>query len=100
MYLNDDELDVLLARVRGYSRPGTAVVLRDGTGIAGRYEIARRWSEALQANYAAIYRTREEYIALFAGIGFALVADDDMFGPGCALNKWPETRLRIYRFER
>ena len=40
------------------------------------------------------------YVAALARIGFALVRDDDMFEPGCVLNKFPETRLRIYRFER
>jgi len=74
--------------------------LRDGTGVPDHYEIQKRWSEALQANYAAIYRTRAEYIAAFATIGLSCVRDDDMFEPGCVLNKFPETRLRIYRFER
>jgi SAM-dependent methyltransferase len=100
LYLNDGELQQLLGRIRGYTRPGAAVVLRDGTGVPARYEITKRWSEALQANYAAIYRTREEYIAAFAGVGFTCLRDSDMFEPGCVLNKFPETRLRIYRFER
>jgi 2-polyprenyl-3-methyl-5-hydroxy-6-metoxy-1,4-benzoquinol methylase len=100
LYLNDDELAQLLARVRGYTRPGSVVVLRDGTGVPVRYEITKRWSEALQANYAAIYRTREDYIAQFEAIGFACARDTDMFDAGCVLNKFPETRLRIYRFER
>jgi len=100
LYLNDGELQQLLQRIAGYTRPGGVVILRDGTGVPAHYEIAKRWSEALGASYAAIYRTREEYIAAFAGIGFACVRDDDMFEPGCVLNKFPETRLRIYRFER
>lgn len=100
LYLNDDELEVLAAKVAGYARPGTVVVLRDGTGTAGRHEIVGRWSEALQASYSAIYRTREDYLALFARAGFAHVRDDDMFPPGSPLNKWPESRLRIYRFEK
>lgn len=100
LYLNEDELAQLLRRIEGYTRSGSVVVLRDGTGVPAHYEIQKRWSEALQANYAAIYRTREEYVAAFAGIGFRCVRDDDMFEPGCVLNKFPETRLRIYRFER
>ena len=100
LYLNDDELARLLRRLHGYTKRGSVVVLRDGTGVPEHYEITKRWSEALQANYAAIYRTRDEYIEAFATIGFACVRDDDMFEPGCVLNKFPETRLRIYRFER
>jgi hypothetical protein len=76
------------------------VVLRDGTGVPARHEIHDRWSEALQASYSAIYRTRDEYAAAFARVGFRLERDDDMFGEGCVLNRFPETRLRIYRFVR
>ncbi|MBA3817556.1 MAG: class I SAM-dependent methyltransferase [Deltaproteobacteria bacterium] len=100
LYLNDGELQELLDRVRGYTRDGGVVVLRDGTGVPAHYEITKRWSEALQANYAAIYRTRDAYVAAFAAVGFRCVRDDDMFEAGCVLNKFPETRLRIYRFER
>jgi SAM-dependent methyltransferase len=100
IYLDDDQLAVLAGKVAGYSRPGTVLLLRDGTGIAGRHEIAGRWSEALQANYWALYRTREEYLEVFARVGFTPVKDDDMFPAGSPLNKWAETRLRIYRFER
>ena len=30
--------------------------------------------------------------------GFDLIEDENMFDDGCPLNKYPETRLRIYRF--
>ncbi len=100
LYLNDDELQALTGKLRGYSRPGTVLLLRDGTGTTGRHEITGRWSEALQASYAAIYRTRDEYLAALGAVGFACVRDDDMFVPGSPLNKWTESRLRIYRFER
>jgi 2-polyprenyl-3-methyl-5-hydroxy-6-metoxy-1,4-benzoquinol methylase len=100
LYLNDDELHQLVERIAGYTRAGSVVILRDGTGVPTHHEITKQWSEALQANYAAIYRTRAAYLATFATVGFACVRDDDMFEAGCVLNKWPETRLRIYRFER
>lgn len=100
LYLNDDELDALLDAIGTYCRPTTTLILRDATGLPSRFELRDRWSDALQAHYAAIYRTRAEYLAAFARIGFVLVRDDDMFEPGSPLNKWPETRLRIYRFER
>jgi hypothetical protein len=74
------------------------VLLRDGTGVAGRHEINSRMSEHLQSLYSAVYRTREEYLELFAGKGFSLLRDENMFDEGCPLNKYPETRLRLYRF--
>jgi len=100
IYLNDGAALRLMRNLRALVRPGGAVVLRDGTGVPARHEINDRFSEALQARYSAVYRTREEYVALFREAGCALEADDDMFPEGHRLNKYPETRLRLYRFVR
>jgi len=54
----------------------------------------------LKTNYSAIYRTKEEYAEIFEGIGFRLLKDSNMFEEGCCLNKFPETRLRIFKFEK
>ena len=47
-----------------------------------------------------MYRTREEYVDMFEGIGFNLLRDEDMFEEESPLNKWKETRLRVYLFTR
>jgi len=54
----------------------------------------------LETTYSAIYRTREELIEIFKKIGFQLIKDEDMFPEGSVLNKFPNTRLRIYKFVR
>ncbi len=96
VYMNDDQAEALLAGLPRFCRPDTFVLLRDGTAIAGRYEINNRLSAHLQTHYSATYRTAEEYRSMFASHGFVIARDENMFDEGCPLNKYPETRLRIY----
>jgi len=99
-YINDFEFEKLLDNISNISKNGTKIVLREPTGIIGRYEVNNKYSEALKDYYSATYRTREEFIDAFEKKGFKLIKDDDMYPEGSPLNKWPETRLRIYSFRR
>lgn len=98
VYMNDEQAELLAGNLADFCHARTIVLLRDGTGIAGRHEINNRMSAHLQSLYSAVYRTRQEYLDLFARKGFALLRDENMFDEGCPLNKYPETRLRIYLF--
>ena len=100
VYMNDDQAAQLLDRLPGFCALDTLVLLRDGTALDRRFEIDNRMSDHLQTHYSATYRTAEEYRRLFAERGFDLVRHENMFGEDCTLNKYPETRLRIYEFER
>lgn len=100
VYLNDADCRQMLNQISRYTGNGSRVVVRDGVGIQGRYELYDTYSSNLKANYSAIYRTRDTYIRMFKARGFEVVKDEDMFPSGCALNKYPETRLRIFLFER
>ncbi len=98
IYLSDDECEMLVANCANNLRAGGRLVLRDGTGVRGRHEIDDHYSESLQAHYSAIYRPAESYLDLFERNGFTLDKQEDMFEEGNPLNKWPETRLRLYCF--
>ena len=98
LYLSDSQMQKLLPNIKKYSKAGTILFLREPTGIEGRHEIVDEYSQALQTYYNALYRTREEYIALFESIGYSLICDEDMFEQSSPLNKWEETRLRVYSF--
>lgn len=101
VFLNDDEANQLLTNINTYSRAGTTLLLRDGTSILeNRYEINNRYSDILGACYSSIYRTAREYIDSFESIHFDLIKDENMFEESCELNKFPETRLRLYIFEK
>lgn len=99
VYLTDDQAGRLLRNLRSFVADDGMLFLRDGTSILPRrHLIENRWSEVLKTDYSAMYRTRDEYVALFREAGFRLAEDADMFEEGCPLNKYPETRLRFYVF--
>lgn len=98
VYLNDDQAERLLAGLPGLLAPDGTLLLRDGTGIHARHEIVDRHSEHLGEKYSATYRTREHYLALMRDAGLACARDENMFPEGHPLNKYPETRLRLYEF--
>ena len=98
LYLTDEKLHTLTALIDSYSTTGTSLMLREPTGLHGRHVIADEFSETLQADYSAVYRTRDELISTFEAIGFQWQLDDDMFPDKSPLNKWGESRLRLYSF--
>jgi len=99
IYLTDQELVKLINNCRSMLAPEGLLLLRDGTGLGARYEINNQFSENLGHNYSAIYRTSKEYITEFSQNGFELIDHCDVFEEGSKLNKWEETRLRIYQFK-
>ncbi|MDA1382816.1 MAG: class I SAM-dependent methyltransferase [Bacteroidetes bacterium] len=98
LYLNDSSLNRMLSHLEGSTTSNARLFLREPAGIPKRYIIENRWSSALQSNYSAIYRTRLELIYFVEQFGFELESDSDMFPEGSPLNKWAETRLRVYQF--
>lgn len=100
VYINDDQAEKLVTGLGQFCHANTLVLLRDGTGVTHRHEINNRFSQHLQADYSATYRTAAEYEALFARHGFRFLRHENMFPEDCVLNKYPETRLRIYEIRR
>ncbi|HRI48261.1 MAG TPA: class I SAM-dependent methyltransferase [Ignavibacteriaceae bacterium] len=98
LYLMDSELEIMIKNMNKYSKMGTQLILREPVGILGRHEIVNKYSEALKVYYSAIYRTDDEFVAQFRKIGFELDFEDFMFPDGSELNKWKETRLKIFSF--
>ena len=100
IYLNDTDCETLARNCLKLAKPGSQLILRDGTGINERFEILNKFSSELNAHYSAIYRTCEQYIDLFERNGFECIGHSDMFEDGSPLNKRLETRLRIYSFKK
>ncbi len=96
VYLTDPQADRLVGKLGRFFAPGGRLMLRDGTGIAGRHELNDQFSEHLGTQYSATYRTREQYAALIERCGLELERDENMFAEGHPLNKYPETRLRLF----
>ena len=100
LYLSDQKASELIENIYNYTNNHSEILVRDSTGINGRYIIENKYSEALESNYSAIYRSKKEIVKLFESNGFSLKYDDDMFEPDSPLNKWDDTRLRVYLFNR
>jgi uncharacterized protein len=98
LYFSDNKLTSLLSELDKYSETDTRLILREPTGIYKQHLLLDKYSESLKVNYSAVYRTRNELVTCFENIGFKLLNDEDMFPPGNPLNKWKETKLRIYSF--
>lgn len=99
VYMNDLQAKCLANNLSNFCGRDSIVLLRDGTAVASRYEINNKFSDHLGTVYSAIYRTRREYLDIFARSGFDVVKDENMFEESCPLNKYPETRLRVYLFK-
>lgn len=99
VYMNDQQAERLMTNLSKACHEKTKVLLRDGTALEKRFEINNRMSEHLRTEYSASYRTKEEYLQLFKNYGFQILRDENMFNEGCPLNKYPETRLRLYLFD-
>jgi SAM-dependent methyltransferase len=100
VYMNDDQAERLVANLGLFAEGTTTILVRDGSGVLKRHEINRKFSEHLQSPYSATYRTPAEYATLFEKSGFRLLEEENMFPEGHPLNKFPETRLRLFRFEK
>lgn len=98
VYMEDAQANHLASHLRKHCTQNSVLMLRDGTAVRERYEISDRYSSHLDALYSAVYRTRAEYVRLLEQAGFALVQDENMFEEGHPLNKYPETRLRVFLF--
>lgn len=99
IYLNDRECEELINNCSKMISASGSLILRDATGYPNHYEINNQYSESLNSYYSACYRTAKEYSELFRKFGFMPIKDEDMFPEGSSLNKWNETRLRVYEFK-
>lgn len=100
-YLNDEDLEKVLQTIQSnLSENGAVFLIEPSSVLTERFVIDNKYSEALGANYSALYRTPDEFAKAFRGIGLKCAAHQNMFPEGSPHNKFPETRLRIYRFER
>ncbi len=99
VYLNENQLRKLSVNTKKMLKPNGILFLREPSSILDeRYAIIDQYSEALKANYSAIYRTSNEINVLFETAGFNNSEDGQVFTEGSSLNKFPETRLKYYIF--
>ena len=100
IYMTDSECESLLSNCQIMTDQKSVILLRDATGVLNRHEIRNKYSEDLDDYYSATYRTATGYRNIFKKFGFSLIRDEDMFPENSPLNKWKETRLRLYKFKK
>lgn len=103
IYLNDDEVRSVLHAIVAVAAHRCRVVLREPIAVESRLSIVDHFSEDLDQEYNAIYRTQEEMFAMTGdtlGIsGFRLLECGDVYADA-GLNNRSDTRQRWYVYER
>lgn len=99
LYLDDEQARAVGRNVAGMVGAGKRVFLREAVSLLpSRYIIDSEWSDALASQYSALYRREEEIMKLFKPL--SLIDKGYMFPDGSPLNKWKETRLKFFIFEK
>ena len=68
MYLNENDLKECYRNLSKILNKDAIVYIEESVGINQRLTLNHIWSESLEDNYDAIYRTREEYISLMTSL--------------------------------
>lgn len=102
VYLNDEDLENTFKQISEVITDSAIVVIREPIGIDERLTLKQHFSEELEDNYNAIYRTRDEIVAsmektLFVN-GFKI--KDEAFLFDKALNNRKETAQYYFVLER
>jgi len=103
IYLNDSEVQQALRCIAAALSPGGLFVLREPVGLGRRLTIAKHYSEEMEQDYSAVYRTREELETLICKEmpepAFHLIRSGDVYDdPG--LNNRSDTRQQWFLLER
>lgn len=81
MYMNDNVLKEAFCRIPALLNDRSVILFQESMGLRQRLTLDRIQSEALQCDYTAIYRTKEEYYKLYEPLfeaGFFVAKDEQM----------------------
>ncbi len=102
MYLNDSDIRNMMNQIDHVAGKDTIVCVREPLGIKRRLTLKDFYSEELENEYNAVYRTREELMNIFRDTliqdGFYLKSEGWMFGD--SLNNRKETAQYYFIFQR
>lgn len=103
VYLNDDDIFAFTSVVERHCEPGTLICMREPVGIETRLTLKDFYSDELEDNYNAIYRTREELIGLISPAllkkGFSVIHEGYLFEEA-GLNNRAETAQYYFILKR
>lgn len=103
MYLNDNDVFSTLKQIEAISDQHTVICLREPIGIDQRLTLKEFYSEELRDSYNAIYRTRNELMAMMSDSllckGFYVAKEGFLF-PESELKNRKETDQYYYLLKR
>jgi cyclopropane fatty-acyl-phospholipid synthase-like methyltransferase len=97
IYMNDEDCLSALRAAAACCGPHARVYIREPLAVDERLTLDRIWSEELNHEYSAIYRTHDELMdmieTVFLNDGFSIKNDEPLYPP--ALNNRKETRQHM-----
>lgn len=103
MYLNDDDITTVFDQIEKNCEKSSIICIREPIGIVDRLTLKDFFSQELNDNYNAIYRTNDELKNLLnhtlLNKGFTITHEGFLFNDDC-LNNRKETAQYFYILER
>ena len=97
MYINDDDIKLVFNELNKIGADDKKLFIMEPVSRMGsRLTLKDFYSEGLEADYSAIYRTEEEYMELFEGLNYNKVFSDDIFED---LSDHSETHYKFFVIE-
>ena len=100
LYLDEKNFFDLLNFINNNASEDAIILMREPVAINKRYILDNVFSEELQMNYSAIYRTEKEIIENLQRYRFSFSSKKWFHPDGSKFNKWTETRLKLLSFRR
>ncbi len=103
MYLNDEDVANAMEQVEKHCETNAYICIREPIGIESRLTLKDFYSDELEDNYNAIYRTREELVQMITPSllkkGF-IIAQEGFLFDGVNLNNRAETAQYFFILKR
>lgn len=97
MYINDDDIKLVFNELNKIGADDKKLFIMEPISrMDSRLTLKDFYSEGLEADYSAIYRTEEEYMELFEGLNYNKVFSDDIFED---LSDHRETHYKFFVIE-
>lgn len=103
MYLNDEDVEKTLKSIEKICQPNSIICIREPIGVNERLTLKENYSNELEDNYNAIYRTRSELYEIInhslSDTCFCLTEEDFLFDESF-LNNRKETSQYYFIYKR
>lgn len=97
MYINDDNLEIIMDEVNKIGSDNKKVFAMEPIScLETRLTLKDFYSEGLESDYNAIYRTENEYLEVFKRLNYDRILSDDIFKD---LSNHEETKYKFFVIE-